>query len=351
VPATTTRRAFLGLGAAGCVAAATRWAPPVDAPASASERSLPPVVKPRRLQPGDAVGIANPARARLTVEEVTAVVGILQSLGLEPRLGNRIERAIAQRNLPDEEHAEEVNALFRDPEVKAVLPIRGGWGCARLLPYLDYEAIAAHPKVLIGYSDVSALLLGIHSRTGLVTFHGPMGTSSWVPFTIDCMKEVLFRGAACRMESASGGGFERPFRTLVPGRAEGRLLGGNLTVLTSLLGSAYVGVEDDLILFLEEVLEPLSEVDRMITQLRLAGVLDRVRGLVFGQCTGCVPPGIDAGLTLDEVLRDQIAPLGIPTWRGALIGHIERQITLPLGVRAAIDADAGTIQLLEPAVR
>jgi len=247
-----------------------------------------------------------------------------------------------------------LNAMFADDTVKAVMPMRGGWGCARLLPHLDYKLIAARPKILMGYSDVAALLLGINARTGLVTFHGPMGNSACVPFTVEHLQKILFAGEAatlCTAQDEDGDG--RPdmsLRTITPGRARGRLVGGNLTVLTSMVGSKYLGGTDDVILFLEEVREPISEVDRMLTTLEMAGILARVRGFVFGQCTRCPAPEIDGSLTLDRVLDDHVRALGIPAWRGAPIGHVERQLTVPIGLPVEMDATRGTIRLLEPAV-
>jgi muramoyltetrapeptide carboxypeptidase len=302
--------------------------------------SAQPLLKPPRLSPGDTVGLFNPVSQPLSRADAAAVSEALRSLGLRVTCGAHLDASVGE-----EQRAREVNALFADPAVNALVPVRGGWGSARLLPHLDYDLIRAHPKVLMGFSDVSALLLGIHARAGLVTFHGPMGVSAWVPFTVEQMKRVVFRCEAVRIGEPTATG-----TTIVPGRARGRLLGGNLTVLSSIVGSPYLDAGSDLILFLEEVREPLSEVSRMLTQLELAGVLRRVRGLVFGQCTRCAPPQGDASLTLERVLQDQIAPLGIPAWSGALIGHIERQHTLPIGVEVEIDAEARTIQLLEGAV-
>ncbi len=342
----TSRRAFLGTGAAGLVAltAAGRAA---GAASTAASR----LVLPSRLATGDDVGVTSPSRLHVTVEELAGVRASLEGLGMRVRCGNRVGDCIEAREVSDQERAGDLNALFEDPAVRAIVPICGGWGCARLLPYLDYELIRRHPKVLLGFSDVSALLVGIHARTGLVTFHGPLGISHWVPFAVEQLKRVTFQaqpaGVLPTCPPAAG---ETSFRTVVPGRAEGRLFGGNLTVLTSILGSRYVSLESDIILFLEEVLEPVSEVDRMLTQLQLAGVLDRVRGLVFGQCMACVPPSVDSELTIDAVLRDYVVPRRIPTFRGARIGHVDRQLTLPLGVRAGIDATTGTIEILEPAV-
>jgi muramoyltetrapeptide carboxypeptidase len=334
------RREFLGGGAASLAAL-------VGASRAEAAASL---IKPPRLEPGDTVGLVNSVSQPLTREDADAVCAALEEVGLRVTCGSRTGAAV-----DDQERAREVSALFADPRVQAIVAVRGGWGSARLLPHLDYETIRRHPKVLMGFSDVGALLLGVHARTGLVTFHGPMGISSFVPYTVGQMRRVLFQGLPVRIGEAAEtdrnrGPAEGAHQTLVPGRARGRLLGGNLTVLSSLVGSPYLGTDADLVLFLEDVREPLSEVSRMLTQLELAGVLKRVKAVVFGQCTRCTPPQADTSLTLDRVLREQIVPLGVPVWRGALIGHIERQLTLPIGVTVEVDSVAGTIDLLEPAV-
>jgi len=339
------RRAFLRTGA---VAGLTSLLRPRRGETAAEMPAALPLIKPPHLKPGDTVGLINPVCINLSSADLRSVTGALEGLGMKVKLGTNLEAS-----LRDEERAAEVNALFADRSVKAILPIRGGWGSARLLPHLDYETIRRNPKVLMGFSDVGALLLGIHARTGLVTFHGPMGVSSWVPFTVEQMKRVLFQCEAVKIGNPPGTDDDEPdgpFETIVPGRARGRLLGGNLTVVSSIVGSPYLDGGDNLILFLEEVREPMSEVSRKLTQLDLAGVLHRVRGLVFGQCTSCASPQANASLTLDRVLREQVGPLTIPTWRGALIGHIERQFTLPIGVPVEIDAAEGTIQLLESPV-
>jgi muramoyltetrapeptide carboxypeptidase len=308
----------------------------------------PAVIKPPRLRPGDTIGLINPVSFGVEPAILQSVRQALEALGMAVRCG-----AWTSTTANERERASEVNALFADPEVRAILPVRGGWGSARLLPHLDYELIRRNPKIVLGASDVGALLLGIHARTGLVTFHGPMGISSWVPFTVEQMKRVIFECEAARIGRLEDGDEEaaeqRP-RTITPGLARGRLLGGNLTVVSSMVGSPYLGGGDDLILFLEEVREATSEVARMLTQLEQAGILGRVRGLVFGQCTRCPSPQVDEELTLERVLAEQVGSLGIPAWRGAQIGHVERQLTVPIGVRAEIDASVGVIQLLEPAV-
>src|SRR5688572_30476025 len=274
------RRKFLRAAAAsvGGAVVARRTSP-------AAMAAAPQTLKPARLKRGDVVGLINPSSTPLGADDVAAVRSSLEALGLSVQEAPGLSAARESVNA----RVADIHAMFRSDAVKAVMPVRGGWGCARLLQRLDYDLIRSRPKVLMGYSDVAALLVGIHSRTGLVTFHGPMGTSNWVPFTVEQMKRVLFRGEAALLSNPPESGEPRPgIRTITGGRARGKLLGGNLTVLSSMVGSPFLRGSDDLILFLEEVREPISEVDRMLTQLEMAGILGRIRGLVFGQCTRCV---------------------------------------------------------------
>jgi muramoyltetrapeptide carboxypeptidase len=236
-----------------------------------------------------------------------------------------------------------------------VLPIRGGWGSSRLLPYLDFDLIRRNPKVVLGFSDITALLLAIHAKTGLVTFHGPNGMGRWDEWSAGWVRRILFDAQAVTMENPRDKGdflvqMENRIQTITPGRARGRMLGGNLTVLAAIIGSPFVPVWDDAILFLEDVGEDIYRVDRMMTTLRLAGVLGRIRGFVFGTCSDCEPGQGYGSLTLEEVFTDHIKPLNVPAWQGAMIGHRQPQFTMPEGTQVEIDAAAGTIRMLEPAV-
>jgi muramoyltetrapeptide carboxypeptidase len=239
-----------------------------------------------------------------------------------------------------------------------VLPIRGGWGSSRVLPHLDYELIRRNPKVVVGFSDITALHMAIQAKTGLVTFHGPNGMGRWDEWSLDYFRRVLFGGEAVTFGNPTKlsdrnalAQTEHRVQTITPGTARGRLLGGNLTVLTAILGSPYVPSFDGAILFLEDVGEDLYRVDRMFTQLKLAGVLERIRGFVFGTCAECEPGEGFASLTLEEILGDHIKPLGVPAWFGAMIGHQTPQWTVPVGIEAEIDATKGTVRMLAPAVR
>jgi len=258
---------------------------------------------------------------------------------------------------PDADRAADINAMFADPTVAALMPIRGDWGSARVLPYLNYDQIRANPKVLIGFSDITALLLGIYAQTGLMTFHGPHGLTSWRADQIEPLRRVVMQGEQLTYTNPLvGADQDRLMRdqgriqTITPGKASGRLIGGNLSVISGIVGSPYMPDTTGAILFLEDIGEASYRMDRMLTQLKLAGVLDGLAGFVFGQCTRCGPGETYGSLTLEEILQDHIQPLGIPAWSGAWIGHVEPLWTLPIGGLVAVDATTGSIQMLEPAV-
>ncbi len=316
----------------------------------------PRTVKPPRLRPGDTVGLVDPASALWEPMNVEIVEESLAAIGFKAKRGANL---LARRGYfagTDEQRAADVNAMFADPEVRAIHCVRGGWGCARLLPLLDWKTIARNPKILLGFSDITALLLALHAKTGLVTFHGPVGTSQWNPFNVGYMKRVLQEGEAVTFENLREVGeddltvVENRVQTLHPGTARGRLLGGNLSVLASLVGSGYLPDWDGCILFLEDVEEAPYRIDRMLTQLRLAGILQQARAVIWGRCSDCGPGEGFGSLTISEVLQDHIKPLGVPAWQGAMIGHIEKQFTLPVGIEVEANATAGTVRMLEPAV-
>jgi muramoyltetrapeptide carboxypeptidase len=311
---------------------------------------------PARLVPGDVVGLIDPASATWEPIDVDVVEDTLTALGLVAKRGAHLLDRRGSLAGTDRDRAADVMAMFTDPAVKAVLPVRGGWGCARILPHLDFASIGRNPKVLVGYSDLTALILALHAKTGLVAFHGPNGASTWNTTSTDWFTRVVLHGEAATFANPREKGdalaqTEYRTKTIVPGVARGRLLGGNLSVLTALLGSPYLPDFRGAILFLEDVNEAPYRVDRMLTQLALSGVLGSVAGVVWGTCRECEPDAGFGSLTIPDLLDDHVKPLGVPAWRGALIGHIDRQFTLPIGADVEIDAAAHTIRMLAPAVR
>lgn len=276
----------------------------------------------------------------------------MQALGFKVKTGEHYASRYGHLAGTDAGRAGDLNAMFADGEVKAIVCVRGGSGAARLLPMLDYDAIRAHPKVLLGYSDVTALHNAILAQTGLVTFHGPIGSGSWNRFNVDQFRRVFFERKLMQYRNLVDVGDElvpRMHRTLTitGGKARGELVGGNLAVLTALAGSPYLPNFTGKILFLEDVDEAPYRIDRMFTTLKLMGALDAIAGFVFGECIDCDPGEGYGSLTLDQIFDDHIKPLGIPAYRGAMIGHIREQFIVPVGGTVEMDADAGSFRMLE----
>jgi len=312
-------------------------------------------IKPKRLSPGDTVGIVAPASATFNTLDLQIAQESLEALGLKVQVGRHVLDRHGYLAGQDQDRADDINRFFADPNVRAVLPLRGGWGASRVLASLDYEAIRRHPKIVLGYSDITALHMAIAAKTGLITFHGPNAMGRWDAFSVDWVRRVLFDGEAVTLENLREKGdflvqTENRVQTIRPGTARGRILGGNLTVLTAIMGSPYVPDFDGAILFVEDVGEDIYRIDRMLTTLKLAGILGRIRGFVWGTCSECEPGSGFGSLTFEELFADHIAPLKIPAWQGAMIGHRTPQFTIAEGVEVEIDATAGRIRMLEPAV-
>jgi muramoyltetrapeptide carboxypeptidase len=318
--------------------------------------NLQPTRKPPRLKAGDTVGLIEPAGASADVYRLEDVYETIRAMGLVPKPAAHLGQKYGYLAGEDRGRAADVNAMFADDRVKAVFAVRGGWGCARILPYLDFRLIRANPKLLVGYSDITALHLAFAARAGFTTIHGPNVSSAWGKASWDPFRALVFDGATPTYSnpvSVEDRLVPRQWRTrtIKGGKAQGRLLGGNLTVLTTLMGTPYLPDFSGAILFIEDTNEAEYRIDRMLTQLSLGGVLGKLKGVVFGQCTECVNKGPGYGnFTLSEVLQQHLAPLGIPAFEGAMFGHIANQFSLPVGAMAEIDADAASIRILEPVV-
>lgn len=342
------RRAFLGGTAAAAASAFT-------VPRRDARDQRPPRIRPKHLEPGDRVVLVAPASATFNTVELDIAKESLEALGLKVDVGGHLLDRHGYLAGQDKDRAADINRAFADDSVHAVLPIRGGWGSSRLLPYLDFETIRTHPKVVLGFSDITALHMAIQAKTGLITFHGPNAMGRWDEFSAAWVRRVIFGGEAVTLENPREKGeflaqTEHRIQTITPGTARGRILGGNLTVLTAIMGSPYVPDFSDAILFLEDVDEDIYRIDRMMTTLALAGVLRRIRGFIWGSCSECEPGRGFGSLTFEEIFDDHVKPLKIPAWQGAMIGHETPQFTMPEGVEVEIDAGAGTIRMLEAAV-
>ena len=320
-----------------------------DARAATSRQRLLPVP----LNKGDTVGLVSPSSATDEPFDLQLAKEAMQALGFQVKTGAHYAERRGYLAGADAGRAGDLNAMFADREVKAIICARGGSGAARLLPLLDYDTIRRNPKALLGYSDITALHSALHARTGLVSFHGPIGSGSWNRFNVDQFQRMFFDRELIQYQNPTDRGDELVQRknrtvTITGGKARGELVGGNLSVLVALAGSPYLPDFRGRILFLEDVSEAPYRIDRMFSTLKLMGVLDQVAGVIFGQCTDCDPGDGYGSLGLAQILDDYLKPLKVPAYRGAMIGHLREQFIVPVGGRVEMDADAGTFRMLEP---
>jgi len=315
-------------------------------------------IKAAPLQEGNTIGIVAPGFTLPKPELVRNFAAMLEEEGYKVKFGEHTFGKYGYFSGTDEQRAGDLNAMFADPEVRGIVAARGGWGGARILPLLDYETIKADPKVFIGYSDITSLLLGIYQQTGLVTFHGPVGTSDWNRFSYKHYRKVIIKEKAYKLRGAKKlkkkttlEEAETARYVINEGKAAGTLVGGNLTVLCGMVGSTYLPDFTNKILFLEDVGEAVYRIDRYLTHLKLAGILEKISGLVFASCASCEEEDDKDDFTLKQILEFHLKPLGIPAFFGILSGHLEEQYTLPLGVQVEINSKRGNIKLLEEAVQ
>jgi muramoyltetrapeptide carboxypeptidase len=310
-------------------------------------------ILPAHLNPGDQVGLISPA-SYIDDEGLEKAIEHLKSLDLKPVLGKNIRALYGSLAGTDEQRLADLHQMFADPQIKGIWCARGGYGCARFLPKLDYKMIRQNPKVFIGYSDITALHLALERHTGLVTFHGPVGSSPLTDYTRSQVKTLLFtpfeqhkielapKQAEQALENAA-------FKTTVirPGRAEGTLTGGNLSLLASVVGTDYAPQLKNKILFLEDVGEKPYRIDRMLTTLRQAWPMEELAGIALGVFSDCEAKEGSRSLSLLQTLEDRLGDLAMPIIYGLSFGHIDEMCTLPLGIRARLDTETASLTLLE----
>ncbi len=307
----------------------------------------------KKLRKGDTIGFVGPSGAVRTEGAIERAKAEIERMGYKVKLGESCGQVYGYLSGADEVRARDVNAMFMDNEVDAIFCVRGGYGTMRILDLLDYEAIAKHPKIFLGFSDITAMQIAMMNRSDLVTFHGPMPTGSWADGPIDDYSgKWLMRAIACGkpMGVLDNAPDYFPRRTVTPGSAEGMLVGGNLSLIAGLVGTPYELDTKGKILFIEEVGERTYCIDRMLTQLRLAGKFDDCAGVVFGDFKDCPVEYPAFGLTLEQIIDDVVKPCGKPIFSGLQCGHCSKKLTLPLGARCRMDADVRTLEVLEAAV-
>jgi len=310
-------------------------------------------ILPQRLKKGDLIGLVTPG-SPITEEQLEEAVEALEGLGFRVYFRESVLSEYGYFAGTDVERADELMHMFQHPEVNGIWCVRGGYGSIRILNHLDFEQIRQHPKVFIGYSDITALLTSVYGKTGLVTFHGPLGISDFNPFTLESFTSVVmdperrYRYLYEREDDT----IENPeydLYTLQGGRAEGELIGGNISVLDSMIGSRFEPDFEGKIVYLEEVEEKTYRVDKMLFHLLEATNLKKASGIVMGVFDEC-NINDEPRLSLKQAIDDLLKSLGIPVSYGLSFGHIHKMITIPNGIRARLNAGRNSLKLLEPAV-
>jgi muramoyltetrapeptide carboxypeptidase len=313
------------------------------------------IIKPKRLKAGDTVAVIAPASG---VSEQTFDQSLqnLSGLGFKTKVGRFARGGKGFLSGTDTERLRDLHWAFQDSEVDAVWCVRGGYGTSRLLPKVNYGLIKRNPKILVGFSDITALLLAVFQKTGLVTFHGPVGASKFTDYTKNHILNTLMRprsGYEIKLPDVPEGENPDLYNAIIlnGGKCRGQLIGGNLSLIAALNGTPY-GLKDTngKILFLEDVSEAPYRVDRMLTQMRQTIDMRSLAGIALGVFTRTENDLDSPSQSMIEVLRDRLGGLGIPVIYGLAFGHIRNQFTLPYGIRAELDTSDSTLTLLEPGV-
>jgi muramoyltetrapeptide carboxypeptidase len=314
-----------------------------------TDNTSPLKIKPNKLKQGDLIALTAPAGAIFSPKHIEKIEKKLADLGFKTIRGKTLFMQEGYLAGDDQFRATEFNDFIKNTKVKAILTMRGGWGCARILNLIDYDIIKQFPKIIIGYSDITALLIAINQKTGLITFHGPMGYSSWNTFSTSQLFNVLVEGKRYKLINSDQ--TKHQLQTLTPGKAKGELIGGNLTVVTSLVGTKFEPDWSNKILFLEETSEEPYRIDRMLWQLKLSGAFDQIKGCVLGAFNKCEAEDPQKSFSLEEVLNFHFGNQTFPVYKGASFGHVVDKFTLSIGINVSVNANQHYIELLERAVK
>lgn len=310
------------------------------------------MLKPKPLHKGDTIGLVGISGALQQAEEkYPRMMEAIEAMGYKVIVADSCREVYGYLSGTDASRARGLNRMFADDRVDAVVCMRGGYGVARMLDLVDFDVIRANPKILLGYSDITALHTAIHQKVGMVTFHGPMPSTCWPRFD-DYTRDSMVRALS---STKPLGVLKNPEgvepRCVVPGRCEGQIVGGNLTLIASACGTPYALDATDKVLLLEDIGEKIYHLDSMLTQLRQAGMFEKCAGVVLGGFTNCIVEYPDYALVLDDIIRDIIVPAGKPVLANMAIGHMDTKMTVPLGVNCVLDATAGTLEITESALR
>lgn len=309
-------------------------------------------IKPPHLKKGDLIGLISPASTPENPEKINEGVRYLESIGYCVVIGKNVGKVRGYLAGTDEERLNDLHEMFANKNVKAIFCVRGGYGTIRFLDRIDYNLIKKNPKIFVGYSDITALQLAIFKKTGLITFSGPMPAVDFAGEVNQFTAENFWRMVT---STKPFGKMKNPenekISCLNHGKAKGILIGGNLSLVCSLLGTPFFPELNKNILFLEDVDEKPYRIDRYFAQLKLSKVFDKVAGIILCSFTACEETDASKkSLSLNEVVYDYFSKLNKPTLYNFIYGHINPKNTMPIGVKAAIDCNKGAVEILESCV-
>ena len=312
-----------------------------------------PKILPPALKQGDLIGLVTPG-SPITEEQLEESIRKIEGLGFRTYYMDSVLSKYGYFAGKDQERADELMQMFTNKEIKGIWCVRGGYGSIRILNLIDFQEIEHNPKVFIGYSDITALLTSVYEQTGLVNYHGPMGVSDFSDFSVASLKRVLLEPRKKYMypytrekDTDTNPEFDR--YTINGGKAEGELIGGNISVLDSMIGSKFEPDFKDKLVYLEEIEEKTYKVDKMLFHLLEATNLREAAGIAMGVMGDC-NTGEAPTLSLKEAIGDLLEPLDMPVTYGLSFGHIKEMITIPNGIRARLNADRNSLKLLEKTV-
>ncbi|WP_224489464.1 S66 peptidase family protein [Robertkochia flava] len=310
----------------------------------------------KRLEPGDTLGLIAPGYA-VSPEKLEEAIGYVEELGFKVYHTDRITGNYGYLSNTDEERLADLHHMFENDDVDGILCVRGGYGCTRILPGINWELIRNHPKIFTGFSDVTALLNEMNRQTGLVCFHGPVGTTLDTDYNKEHFlriingdqSEIILSPYPYHEEEEEKPEEYQPY-LLKPGKATGILAGGNLSLLAAMTGTPYEPDYTNKIVFLEEIEEEPYRVDRMLTQLRQSATFDKASAIIMGIFAGCNKSRNSNSFSLKEVLQNTLGDLEIPVAYGFPIGHIDENTTLPMGIPVEADTENMTVKILNSSV-
>lgn len=301
----------------------------------------------KKLNYGDTIGIVSPSSPEKP-EAIKKGIDYLIKLGFKVKTGKHIYDKWGYLAGADKDRAEDITNMFLDKDVDMILCMRGGYGSMRTLPYINFDVIKNNPKIFVGFSDITTYLNTFFTKTGLITFHGPMASSN-----LDD-KHTLKSFLNTLMKESKSSTIENPaeinMKCEVSGKASGNIVGGNLSLINNTIGTPYEVSFENNILFIEDVHEEPYSIDRMLTHLLLCGKLQKCSGFILGQFKNCTLPHYERSLRLEEVIEDRILSLNKPTISNFMSGHDYPKLTLPIGAKAQLDCDNHIINILEPVV-